>query len=323
MDNPREVQDRITGACYSEEVAIRRRRLSGLPPAASSSVHHRHNRSLVDNTSQGQTSQQVLDKTHQAMTRIQILRSTSFWDNIFTFMATCFTSLASGLRRHLASLQKYSGPALATAWSIMLGGFKLLRTAVVVATTTIYIIDIIRCGLRYCSLVTYSDNFEGDLISYLFQNSPAMLQRHREIVAINGRVLDMIQIEAAGLPLIERMIPIRLAVKSVYNTLSSLLVTDCTPDNVTPECALKRTGLIFKFSDAITKNIPSLAASSHTWPLISVTVAVYLAYSLFGMFVSATVTTFCVHNLTMRLLRYTVFVKRLVLIIANSVSLIA
>lgn len=200
---------------------------------------------------------------------------------------------------------------------------RVVRIAIFLLATASYFADIIRYGLRYCNLVTYSDSFAGDLISFIFQDSSEMLERHREILKHNGQPLYFVADAFQNLPLLDQLLPVSLAGTALYNMAASILVTNCTVEGPLEDCVITKESLVFKFSDALAKNIPTLAMPNKLWALVASTVTVYLLYSIAGMIVSTVITTFLMVNLIMRIFRYGSFAKRLALIINTTIGSIA
>lgn len=219
-------------------------------------------------------------------------------------------------------IHAYWGVVLRSLWRSIVIFVRIFRIMVFIVTTISYFTDIIRYSLHYCNFVTYSESFVGDLVSYVFQNSASLLERHRQIIARDGQILYFLADDRDDLTFFDEILPVRLAGTAIYNIVASLLVTNCTTENL-DKCGITRGSLVFKFSDALRNNLPVLADPGRAWALVTASVTVYLLYSATGLLVSIAITAFLILNLIVRFLRFAPFVKRMASLISASVGLVA
>lgn len=168
---------------------------------------------------------------------------------------------------------------------------RLSRFLAYLAFTGHWLRDVIKFMLVYCSLVTFSENFFVDIVTYIFRNSESLLERRNQL-----QNTDFFpQLDGSAIP--NWLFWWTVA----SNSVALLLRMKCEISAEFPEqgaCQIDRNALIFRFSEASMVVFPALK----TVPLpvlTAFTVLLYVVYGLGGQFLCFNVLLFWLIN-TMR-----------------------
>ena len=172
---------------------------------------------------------------------------------------------------------------------------RALRFTTFIIGSGIYFQGIIRRLFIFCDVITFSDNFIRDVLTYILKDSPAILERLEVIHFHNNKIMYFLKYDEYN-DLSSFQI-----IKMIYvNITASMLQADCISTSESSTCKLLTNTLVFKFSHVLQQYFPKLGDSS----LKFITLSVYMTYAIIGDIICLNILLFLSYNLLTRFLGY-------------------
>ncbi|KAK6457746.1 uncharacterized protein RJT20DRAFT_2292 [Scheffersomyces xylosifermentans] len=151
---------------------------------------------------------------------------------------------------------------------------KVARFTAFIMWARVYLQTLIRNFFFFSNILTFSENFLFDAISFVLRNSPEVIERKKQIVLNNADLFYSIDEDNDSL--FSVVIP-----TVIYNWFArSISTTQRYENGMVLE--IDTDNLVFKFAEVLKNYYPSLADESHSWTLSMITIGIYIAYALLG-----------------------------------------
>ncbi|KAI5956248.1 hypothetical protein KGF54_000723 [Candida jiufengensis] len=165
-----------------------------------------------------------------------------------------------------------------------------------------YFHGLINMIFAFCDVLTFSDNFLKDLVTFLVDNNQYILKCHENLVAHGNDLFYFFDLKEY-----ETNSVLENFQFLVLNYLSSFLMTDCVNSKGNVVCKPIKNTLIFKLYDAVYQSFPNSSKLS----LKYLTMMIYLSYALIGNVICINILMFFVYNFMNKLFGYTQFIKNM------------
>lgn len=182
---------------------------------------------------------------------------------------------------------------------------RVIRFSLFIIASSAYFHNILRNLFIFSNLLTFSNNFLRDIITFMFRNYSGLLERHQTIVRGSKGIFYFKEDED-----FHTYSTWKVATTAAFNWVSSLINMTCVTfsDNgkVKTKCNLHEDTLIFRFSRIMSDFFPSMTTteSNFSWALTTSTVILYLFYALGGDLICLNVLFFCTVNMGKQFLYY-------------------
>lgn len=182
---------------------------------------------------------------------------------------------------------------------------RVIRFSLFIIASSAYLHNILRNLFIFSNLLTFSNNFLRDIVTFMFRNDSGLLERHQTIVG-GSKGIFYFKDDAD----FHTYSTWKVATTAAYNWVSSLInmtcVTFSNDGNIKTECDLHEDTLIFRFSRIMSDFFPSMTTteSNFSWSLTISTVVLYLFYALGGDLICLNVLFFCTVNMGKQVLHY-------------------
>lgn len=170
---------------------------------------------------------------------------------------------------------------------VQFGGFLIVSSA--------YLQTMLRHVFVYSNMLTYSENFFRDFVTFILRNNKGLLahkaEMHRQGADL---VLFLQQQEWNG--------SFRWLFLALYSSLALFIQAECRkdPDLGKTLCVVQKDNLVFRFANIVGER----ARFSDLWQLTAATAALYLFYALGGDVICINISWLYVRNIVRRLLPY-------------------
>ncbi|CUM46057.1 uncharacterized protein AC631_05794 [Debaryomyces fabryi] len=181
---------------------------------------------------------------------------------------------------------------------------RIIRFGLFIIASSAYLHNILRHLFIFSNLLTFSNNFLRDIITFMSRNNSGLLERHQTI-AMKEKGIFYFKEDAD----FQAYSTWDIITTAAYNWVSSLINMNCVSyfsDERHFECSISEDSLIFKFSRIMGDFFPSIGGteSNVSWSLTISTVVLYLFYALGGDLICLNVLFFFSINMGKRVLHY-------------------
>lgn len=213
---------------------------------------------------------------------------------------------------HYSRLWRRFGPAnireslIRLTTIVMTTLVRVVRFSLFIIASSAYLHNILRNLFIFSNLLTFSNNFLRDIITFMFRNDSGLLER-RQTIMMGSKGIFYFKEDSD----FHTYSTWKVATTAAYNWVSSLINMSCVTfrddgKNVRTECYILEDTLIFKFSRIMSDFFPSMATteSNFSWSLTISTVILYLFYALGGDLICLNVLFFWSINMGKQVLHY-------------------
>lgn len=180
---------------------------------------------------------------------------------------------------------------------------RLIRFGLFIIASSAYLHNILRHLFIFSNLLTFSNNFLRDIVTFISRNNSGLLERHQTIAMKQKGIFYFKEDEDFHAYSTWDVIN-----TTAYNWVSSLINMNCVlfEGERDFKCSLYEDSLIFKFSRIVGDFFPSIGGkeSNVSWSLTISTVVLYLFYALGGDLICLNVLFFLSVNMGKRILHY-------------------
>ncbi|KAI5958510.1 uncharacterized protein KGF55_005770 [Candida pseudojiufengensis] len=210
----------------------------------------------------------------------------------------------------IQNLKHYLKLSILKVFYIMVQSIRTLFFLIMIQS---YFHGIMNMIFAFCDVLTFSDNFLKDLITFIVNDNLNFLQKHEKLMENNGDLFYFMDIES------NKNLSILQNLKFfIINYIVSMLSTNCIKESESDnkiKCIPIKSTLIFKIFDSISNSFPQI---TNKLTLKYLTIFIYLTYAMIGNVICINILMFFIYNFMNKILSYNQFLKNMKDVVKNT-----